>query len=61
VVVDAPTESLPAAQAEERAALVAALDACAGNQTRAARRLGVARSTLATKLAIYRIPRPRAR
>jgi two-component system, NtrC family, response regulator AtoC len=53
--------ALSPVQAEERAAIVAALDACAGNQTRAARRLGVARSTLATKLALYRIPRPRAR
>ena len=58
---DAQAEALPVAQAEERAGIVAALDACAGNQTRAARRLGIARSTLATKLAIFRIPRPRAR
>jgi DNA-binding NtrC family response regulator len=49
------------AQAADRAAILAALDACAGNQTRAARHLGVARSTLATKLALYRIPRPRVK
>ncbi|MEO8548806.1 MAG: sigma 54-interacting transcriptional regulator, partial [Kofleriaceae bacterium] len=53
--------ALPPAQAEERSAIIAALEACAGNQTRAARLLGVARSTLATKLALYRVPRPRAR
>jgi DNA-binding NtrC family response regulator len=52
---------LPDHEADERAAIIAALDACAGNQTRAAKRLGIARSTLATKLAIYRIPRPRSR
>jgi len=48
-------------QAEERTAIIAALATCGGNQTRAARLLGVARSTLATKLALYRVPRPRAR
>ena len=39
--------------------MVAALDECAGNQTRAAKRLGIARTTLVTKLRLYRIPRPR--
>ncbi len=46
-------------QARERARIVTALDACAGNQTHAARQLGISRANLVTKLALYRIPRPR--
>ncbi len=46
-------------QKADRAALIAALDECAGNQTRAAKKLGIARTTLVTKLRVYRIPRPR--
>jgi DNA-binding NtrC family response regulator len=45
--------------AAERARIQAALDGCAGNQTRAARALGVSRATLVKKLAIHRMPRPR--
>jgi DNA-binding NtrC family response regulator len=44
----------------ERTRIIEALDAHAGNQTRAARRLGLSRATLTAKLALYRIPRPRA-
>jgi two-component system response regulator AtoC len=44
----------------ERARIVAALDASGGNQTEAARRLSMARSTLVHKLALHRIPRPRS-
>jgi two-component system, NtrC family, response regulator AtoC len=46
---------------DEYARIVAALEACAGNQTRAARMLGVSRTTLVHKIALLRIPRPRAR
>ncbi|MCA1664369.1 MAG: sigma 54-interacting transcriptional regulator [Myxococcales bacterium] len=44
---------------DERARIVAALAECNGNQTRAAKRLGISRATLVNKLSIYRIPRPR--
>ena len=50
----------PEAQAE-RDRIVAALDECAGNQTHAAKKLGISRATLVTKLAVYRVPRPRKR
>jgi transcriptional regulator with PAS, ATPase and Fis domain len=43
----------------ERQRIVEALEACAGNQTRAAKLLGVSRATLVTKLGIHRIQRPR--
>jgi two-component system response regulator AtoC len=46
-------------QKADRAAVIAALDECAGNQTRAAKKLNIARTTLVTKLRLYRIPRPR--
>jgi two-component system response regulator AtoC len=50
---------LDSSQLEERAKIVNALEACAGNQTRAAKMLGIARSTLVNKLVLFRIPRPR--
>jgi hypothetical protein len=46
---------------DERARIVEALDACSGNQTRAAKRLGISRATLVARLTLYRIPRPRGR
>jgi two-component system, NtrC family, response regulator AtoC len=44
----------------DRDRVLAALDACAGNQTRAAQRLGISRTSLVNKLRLYRIPRPRS-
>jgi DNA-binding NtrC family response regulator len=46
---------------DERSRILAALDACAGNQTRAARALGISRSTLIQKIRLHQVPRPRGR
>lgn len=46
-------------EADERARIIAALDACAGNQTKAAEQLGISRRTLVHRLDIYGLPRPR--
>jgi len=44
--------------AGERERILAALDASAGNQTSAARMLGMSRTTLVHKLDVHRLPRP---
>ncbi len=44
---------------DERARIVAALEQCVGNQTRAAKLLGISRRTLVSKLGLYDVPRPR--
>ncbi|CAN5908504.1 hypothetical protein BH11MYX2_BH11MYX2_11710 [soil metagenome] len=54
----APVASTPA-EAADRQRILEALDACARNQTRAAKLLGVSRATLVTKLTFHRIQRPR--
>ena len=43
----------------EKARVAEVLQACAGNQTEAARRLGIARRTLVKRLAAWGFPRPR--
>ncbi|HTJ44408.1 MAG TPA: sigma 54-interacting transcriptional regulator [Kofleriaceae bacterium] len=45
----------------ERARILAALEECAGNQTHAAKKLGISRATLVHKLDLYGVPRPRKR
>ena len=50
---------LDPAERAERARIVAALEAAAGNQTRAAKALGISRSALINRMNVYRIPRPR--
>ena len=44
---------------DERAAILAALEACAFNQTQAAKRLGMSRRTFVSRLDAYGLPRPR--
>ncbi len=44
---------------DERQRILEALEGCHGNQTRAAKILGMARRTLVAKLTTYNIPRPR--
>lgn len=53
-----PAGADPAFEAE-RQRVLDALAACGGNQTRAAKMLGIARRTLTTKLDKFGIPRPR--
>jgi DNA-binding NtrC family response regulator len=45
----------------QRERVVRALADCAGNQTQAAKLLGISRRTLVTRLEAYRLPRPRKR
>jgi DNA-binding NtrC family response regulator len=45
----------------ERRRILSALESCAGNQTRAARMLGISRSTLSARLEQFGLPRPRKR
>jgi two-component system, NtrC family, response regulator AtoC len=44
---------------DERQRIIDALAACAGNQSRAAKVLGIARRTLVSRLDDYKIPRPK--
>jgi two-component system response regulator AtoC len=56
---DAGSEVLDDEARADRDRVLKALDDCAGNQTRAAKQLGMSRTAFVTKLRIYRIPRPR--
>jgi DNA-binding NtrC family response regulator len=62
IIFDMPAGTTPAAPVvDERSAILAALESCAGNQTRAARALGISRTTLIQKIRLFGIPRPRVR
>ena len=50
---------LTEAEREERQRIVDALNSCGGNQTRAAKILGIARRTLTSRLDRLGLPRPR--
>ena len=50
---------LRAGSSDERARIIEALSACHGNQTRAAKRLGMPRRTFVAKLGHYGLPSPR--
>jgi transcriptional regulator with PAS, ATPase and Fis domain len=54
-----PAPRAPDAAGDEKQRVLDALAACAGNQTRAAKRLGISRTKLLTLLAIHGITRPR--
>jgi transcriptional regulator with PAS, ATPase and Fis domain len=54
-----PTNLKDGVETLERERIRAALDACAGNQTLAARKLGISRGSLRAKLDRYGVPRPR--
>jgi two-component system, NtrC family, response regulator AtoC len=51
--------ALATAQDPERERILAALDACGGNQSRAAKALGISRATLVRRLEVYGVARPR--
>jgi DNA-binding NtrC family response regulator len=59
-IVEDDVTFLSPEEREDRARIIAVLEACSGNQTRAAKQLGIARTTLVNKLRLYRIPRPRS-
>jgi two-component system response regulator AtoC len=56
---DQPLPYLASVRAHERTCIVAALAACGGNQTRAAKMLGIPRRTFVSHLDRYGLPRPR--
>ncbi|HWO08420.1 MAG TPA: sigma 54-interacting transcriptional regulator [Polyangiaceae bacterium] len=51
----------PAHEDEQRERLIRALEACGGNQTRAAELLGISRRTLINRLDRWKLPRPQKR
>lgn len=56
-----PSAKLSPEHAQERDRIVAALAECQGNQTQAAKKLGMSRGTLLMRMDAYRIERPRKR
>jgi transcriptional regulator with PAS, ATPase and Fis domain len=58
-VTTAPEMPAQPGPPDERQRIIDALAACAGNQSRAAKRLGMPRRTFVSRLDEYRIPRPK--
>jgi two-component system response regulator AtoC len=56
---DSIPKLVPAGEPDERQRIIDALAACAGNQSRAAKMLGIPRRTFVARLDQYRIPRPK--
>ena len=54
-----PAKSTATTARTERDRIIEALASCAGNQSRAAKMLGIPRRTFVTKLDAYKIPRPK--
>jgi transcriptional regulator with PAS, ATPase and Fis domain len=54
-----PMPTDPAGREAERMRIMRALDACGGNQTRAARSLGISRRTLINRIEEFNLPRPK--
>jgi two-component system response regulator AtoC len=59
VVASVPPAAPPQMGGDERARILAALAACGGNQSRAARELGISRKVLLARLDRYKVTRPR--
>jgi pSer/pThr/pTyr-binding forkhead associated (FHA) protein len=59
VADEVPEELRARAEDAERRRVLDALRECAGNQTRAARRLGITRRALVRRLEKFKLPRPR--
>jgi two-component system response regulator AtoC len=57
--LDPPPPALPSPVGDERARILAALAACGGNQSRAARQMGISRKVLIARLDSYGVARPR--
>jgi len=58
-ITDAQGSLLTDMQRYERERVIKALEECGGNQTQAAKKLGIARRTLIKRLDRYNVPRPR--
>jgi two-component system, NtrC family, response regulator AtoC len=53
-----PATAVPEGEPDQRARIAAALQTCGGNQSRAAKMLGISRRTLVSRLAQHGFPRP---
>jgi DNA-binding NtrC family response regulator len=61
VASDATPPEIPVPTTDERERILRVLASCGGNQSQAARILGIARNTLLARLEAYGVPRPRKR